>query len=763
MRKHHLLRLPCAALLAFLFLCAAPSLRAQDIKLVSGVVKDRTEGTALRGVIVYAFNTVPEAEDAIDEIKRVREAQGFLDIHAPSMETDTEGYYEIHVATTGALVFFMEMADPVLEKVKGRLEINTTLMVGKVLDEAVVQAEGGAEPQFDIPEFDGESIQGGVKFPIEPRTGRSDARLVFQTYLYDATAKDTVLFRAPKVMDGPQYHMTQLRRMGYDPQYDPLYALADKDDTLGINTTAVSWHDTVAIPVPKHVYFYNCKMWMEDYNCVYFRIRDTTIFRSDRVRQPMKFLDYSVHEYYLDPNEYRKKARREQRETGGEINVNFPIGKDKLDPEDEVSNASLAKLRAELMDIVDGEGTTLKQFHVMGVASPDGVYDKNLDLAQRRMNNIMSEILSVIPRYFLERTLRTQKARVASWQEVAELMRRDSLMEHAAQVQAIADKYPKSMDTQMSKIRILPFYDSEIKPILPKLRSVNYKSVIEVYRELTPEEILDRYEHDADYRSGRKDFALYEYWHLFNMVKNEDELIELYKRAYDASSLTSELWALPANNLAAAYIRRDIADTTILAPFIDLRWHVNYDTYFNGQLQSRKNQEQIVANQVIMLLKSNKLVRAGQMAMILPDDRYHELKLFTRCLAGYWKKDRQLREEIIATSPRNAVVMYLAAGQVHQAKAALEQLDPEDPVTMYLTAQVMCRSYKNYFDMDYLDMYSMELFSDAEKAADLLARLFRKDPSYIEIAQGDFDIFEKVLEKALDYYRNGTTLDSLLS
>ena len=732
---------------------------AQDIKLVTGTVTERTDGRALSDVMVYCFNTVPEAQDAMDYIKKVREEQGYLFVEAPMVETDSEGYYEIHVAGSGALVFFMEMADPVLEKVNGRLKIDISLLVGEVLDESKVTAEGGAEPVFDIPEFDGESIKGGVKFPIEPRTGKPDARLVFQTYMVDVEAKDTVLFRAPRVLDGVEYHQTQLRRMGFDPDYDPLYNIAEHDDTLSLQTTSISWKDSVALPNPKKVYFYNCKMWAEDYNMVYFRIKDTTIFRSDRVRHPMKFLDYSVDAFYLDPDQYRKKAHREQRETSGEINLNFPLGKDTVDPEDSVSAASLDKLRDELLAIVTSDGTTLKQFHVTGVASPEGGYARNKDLAQRRMNNIMQEITRVIPRYNLDRCLKTQTARVAGWDEVADILYADSLKEEAARVREISERYSSSMDVQMQHISALPYYKDIIKPRLPKLRSVNYTSVVEVYRELTPEEILDRYLHDKDYRSGRKEFELYEFWHLYNMVKDEDQLIDLYKRGIERSR-SSELWALPACALSAEYIKREIADTTILAPFIDLRYKLEYQPTFNGKKLPMKNQREIIANQAIMMMRSNKFARAGQLALKLPDDEtYHNLKLFTKCLAGYWKRDKELRNEIIATSPRNAVVMYLAIDKVHQAQAYLDKLSPDDPVTLYLKAQVMCRLYKNYYDMDYLDVYSMEMFSDAEKAADYLAKCFRKDSSYIDIARGDYDIFEKLFEKAMHFYENGEELD----
>ena len=92
----------------------------------------------------------------------------------------------------------------------------------------------------------------------------------------------------------------------------------------------------------------------------------------------------------------------------------------------------------------------------------------------------------------------------------------------------------------------------------------------EIFRELTPEEILSRYENDKDYRTGKKKFALYEYWHLFRLVKDAKELEDLYRRAYeDSKEIEGQPWILPANNLAVSYLKRDTVDVSILEPFID--------------------------------------------------------------------------------------------------------------------------------------------------------------------------------------------------
>jgi hypothetical protein len=49
-----------------------------------------------------------------------------------------------------------------------------------------------------------------------------------------------------------------------------------------------------------------------------------------------------------------------------------------------------------------------------------------------------------------------------------------------------------------------------------------------VKRILEPHEILKKYQEDSLFRIGKKYMTLNEYWHLFNLVKDEKELESLY-------------------------------------------------------------------------------------------------------------------------------------------------------------------------------------------------------------------------------------------
>lgn len=733
---------------------------AQQRIKVSGTITNKTDDNKpLTDVIVYAYGTPAEADDAFKGYMAAKEDGSYWD---PGLVfeayPDASGYYEIDAYDTGALFYYPTgLADPIVVRINGRMEINVQFDVAIVLDNSIVTAETGSKPVIDPPEIYGNNVSCGATYPFKERLGKTNARLVVQTYLLAGNEVDTLEYRPPIVYDGEQYHDTQLRRMGYDPTLDPLYCIADSLPRLTDSTMFVSWKDTVFLDNPNELMYCKAKIWTEDYNMVLYE-DSLKIFNTGRVRRPMKFLEYSFSEYSLDPSDFEKKPRRELRNASTNIDVNFIVGKAEIDPKDTTSIASLEKIKQEMIDVITTEGSTLKEFHILGVASPDGTYAKNVDLSNKRMKFVEEQVKSVLPKRVLDRTIKTSNSRVASWLEVADLLESDSLVAEAAAVRKLVEANPNSMDAQWGKIRQLPYYKSQISPRLPKLRSVAFEYKNEIFRKLTPEEILDRYNNDVDYRSGRKAFALYEYWHLFDMVKNTDELELLYKRAIaDSKKAEGRVWPLPANNLAVSYIRRGVCDTTVLASLIDEREKVN--RVIRNKLNPKEideiiNIEQIVANQVIMFLNADKYMRAMEVASILPDEKYELLKAVTRCLAGYFRDNKteegkRVFNVVRNSTPRNKVVMNLAVGNIGLAKAALKALPEDDPVTQYLNAQVLCRSHDNVNGLKNAIVDYVTYDSEYDLAKKYLRKCFELDPSYIKVAEADWDIYEELVKDAL--------------
>lgn len=749
----------CLTILLLALQLFALPLGAQEMKRVTGHIVDKTTGKPIDlkqvSVSVYGFNTVAQAEDVKKQMDD--DENTFV---APDAQAfpDDNGYYEITIPETGALIFKADMKPAVLEKVNYRLEINVKIEMGNYIRTSTITAVrdqvGVLDPQGDI---EGNWLKARSTIALPENSGKTNARMIVQPILIDGVTKDTLRYLKPTVMDGQEYRVTQLRRMNYNADNDPLNRWLSPD-TLTSAAQIVNWADTIYLENPGKNYQVKGIIQLEDYNLPYFK--KEYFLASSRLRRPLRFLEYSMEPYMLDPEQYRERAKREKRNTAGNMSLNFMVGKAQLAADDEEGRRQIDSVKSVLLDIIHGEGSQLKEFHITGTASPDGPYAGNMNLAKKRMEYALNQIVSVLPKNVRDRVYMTTTATVAPWTAVAELLEADSLTVEAKAIRDIVSNNPGTPDRQWGKIRALPYYRSLIVNYLPRLRSVRYQYGYEIFRELTPEEILERYRNDEDYRSGRKKFALYEYWHLFQLVKEPEELEKLYKRAYDESiEANGRPWILAANSLAASYIARGVADTTLLRDFIDLQTPVvNYHLMrMNGNGYEIVNPEAVVANQMIMYVMTNNFRKAGQLTNILPDnDRNRLVRAYALCLGGYYKggntpeqrrRAREVFETVSESSPLNKVVLCLAMNTKTYdslAEEAMSALPGDSALTDYLWAVIYGR--KGARTQDFMDDMASE---------DYLVACFHKDPSYIDIAAGDGDIVETIMKSARDRYENG--------
>ena len=255
------------------------------------------------------------------------------------------------------------------------------------------------------------------------------------------------------------------------------------------------------------------------------------------------------------------------------------------------------------------------------------------------------------------------------------------------------------------------------------------------------------------------------------MVKDKDELFELYKRAYKASKEANAKgipWALAANNLAVAYLERDMVDTTILSPLINVGFRINLETKrADGTVSSVINPDAAVANQIAMLLKSNNYSRASVLVQILPNtEKFKMIKALTMCLCGRYKGGSTVAEQernmeyfntIANSSPRNKVVMYLAMqnaafdGFAEQAVMALPQ---DDVLTDYFWTVINCRKAARLSAAG--DTFGA--FMAEDEAIYKLQTAISKDKNYYYIAKTDKDISEsvfKVIDEDMAKAKNG--------
>ncbi|MGL5958321.1 MAG: hypothetical protein ACRCZZ_06990 [Phocaeicola sp.] len=741
--------LKVSLLLLVLGLLLPTSLAAQRIQTISGRVLDKESKKPFRdaAVFIYAFNTVAEAEDAFQILNSDAGVAAVI-ISEEQEVADQSGNYEIRVPDNGALIFKVDMSKPIMEKVEGRLEINVLLDAGLVLEDVTITGTlQDIKPTPKAPTMIGNKLILYGTFPIPAQFGKSNARLIIQPYVIDCETQDTIFYNRPLVYDGEEYRFTQNRRMAFDDSRDILTQFV-QEEKLTEKYMSIDWNDTVVVPDPKRNYNGTATVLLEDYTQIYFC--KSMLINTCEMKRPFKFLEFSFGQRVLNDEDYRERPKREKRNTSGNISLSFLVAKAELDSTNPENDIQLNKLKSDILEIINGEGTSLKEFHITGISSPEGSYSSNLNLAHRRVAFAQNSITSVIPKQMLARVYQNPQAKVAGWDQVAELLK-DTLPELSERIQAVVNQ-SSNPDMQFSKISRMPEYSTVIKDVLPKLRTVKYEYKHEIFRELNPEEILHKYLNDADYRSGKKAFALYEYWHLFRMVKDTKELEELYKRAYrESEESNGQPWILAANNLAVSYLQRDTCDISILAPFIDKRTKgVNVTrTRMDGITREIINPEEVVGNQLAMSILSNDYEEASILAQILPNTPANEKMIaFARCLGGYFrggdtpeerKQSRNNFDLVRQSSPINNVVMQLAMenrGNNALAEQGLKDIDFESPIRWYLKAIVENRKGDVGF----------------EEAKNALIQCYKRDEKYITIAEQDGDIGKDLFEYSLEMY-----------
>ncbi|WP_288314600.1 hypothetical protein [uncultured Mediterranea sp.] len=732
---------------------------AQQIKIVYGKVLNKPEGKnkgepfpANEKVYIFAFNTVAAARDAKKEL----ESGNATILSDASTVAGQDGYYEIRVAENGALIFRVAMKTE-LREVNYNSEINMNIDGGIMLGQVTVTgARPTPKPDPEAGTIEGNNFLVDVPIPMPQQFGQPNRRLIIQPYLIDCNTEKVLQYMKPVVMDGEEFSLTQERRMSFDMKNDILSKYIDRKRALSDQAFTINIKDTVHVDDPRRMYSARCKLMLTDYTHTAFE--EDYQLTTCKIRRPLQFLEFSFPDFQLDPNKYKEQPRREKRNTAGNISLTFLVGKAELDPEDPANEEQLSKLKNDLLEIVNGEGTTLKEFHITGVASPEGRYASNLALAKQRTNFAQQQISSVVPRSIMSRVYQNHQTRVATWEEVADLLLSDSLVKESEEVRAIAQKY-KNPDAQYAAISKLPYYATTIKDRLPRLRTVHYEYIHEIFRELNPDEILDRYRHDPEYKSGKKQFTRYEYWHLFQMIKDPKEAEKLYLRAYnetksyDPDPAKRKPWILAANNLAVSYLRRDTFDTSILYPLIDLTRKVNQIDRFNDGIsvtETEVNPEIIVANQLAMYIRANNFSDASILARMLPDkEEFKMIKAYARCLGGYYKggstvqemeERKQVFQLVKNSSPLNNVVMCMAMNSpAYNAEAmeALAQLPQTEPLTLYLKAVLSDRQNGEAGWME---------------TALILYQVFSMEPKFIKIAINDGDIKKELLEFYEDVY-----------
>ena len=484
----------------------------------------------------------------------------------------------------------------------------------------------------------------------------------------------------PYLMDGERYHKTQHRKMGFSPEdYDPMerYVKAQKVRTRDKDTIQIHIYEELNHIKPNTFYPVWSYKWYENYGSL---VKGDTVlldngYRHDRTQ----FLDYSFPEVDIQRKFYQKNPRPDLDEGSAELHIEFVRGEAEILSSDSSGLAQLREITRTLEKIYQDNDARLYYVHIRGYASPEGGRSVNESLCRRRAGYLQHQLIA-----HLGGTSSDIEGVVASWLDVAKLLRRDSISdpENMIRAQQIEEIVASSTNEVLvdAKIQALPLArylkEHEEKYYKP-LRKVEISYEYKQQRILNREEVIERYE-----RTGEVSFP-YQYAYLFDYLKDRPkELGEVARKAMQERETTGKPWPLAAYYLAKSYTARNMCDTLILKPYISLNGREFYEevpgssirrkyaksllnaTHVNenGRMIQIVNDEGIVIQQILMFLKADMINDAYRLAdNLLPeeDSRFALPKMMLKCRCDGWNEE-EVRDMVASTSDWNRVVVYAA-------------------------------------------------------------------------------------------------------
>lgn len=452
------------------------------------------------------------------------------------------------------------------------------LKIGAVKITGNLEARKRLQPRPSITKVKGDTIMTVCQFPIDTLL-RKDVRVIVQPFFLDSTVHRKY-YTEPYVLDGKEYHTTQIRMYDYkigdkfsgvlpdriqresNPVYDPLYNnIVVKNDSLHFvgKTKSRSYHvkdrfynDSVVYrsadvskskwgvlaEVPMmlvantklrndHLWCAGAEVSFENYTKL-LHLAKGELF-SMGLRNPMRFFEYRLKgtELREDTAIWYPIPNLAKQEKSDQIHVRFAKSKSTIDMSDSLTNIELQKLKASIDGILSDEDAQFRDVTIVGTASPEGSYGYNQKLASDRMGTLLNWIRERIPESKRAYMYPKKDGRVAQWSEVAELMRKDSLISEAEVIENIVAKYSKE-DTRGREIRKLAFYQTIEDRYLPQLRKVEYKLGYSIDRALNYEEILRRLKDNPSFSPSP-----YESFLLYRNEKDPARRLELCKLAYE--------------------------------------------------------------------------------------------------------------------------------------------------------------------------------------------------------------------------------------
>lgn len=700
-----------------LMLLAVMSVAAQDIIRVKGQVVDQKTGQPITEPITIL-------DDETNEV--IVQA------------TDKDGKFAADMLDNITLRFqgiCLEKSKKV--KLKGQTQLVVKLELAdiwKTLGEAEKVVERiDDRPTFEDADMDmnGNWLRYTVAGQIPEDIFSSRSRYVVQPVIHNST-RNTDILGKPVVVDAGSYNRTQNRLYAYEidaSDGDPLaknITVRGKNDSTQFKNKKfqLSYRDSIYLDNPKDECFAHVYAFVENYRRI--TRRDTTTIGFGK-KNPLRWFDYSLTTSELTDSVYYPIPQISPKIDKGNIDLRFAIGATAFDANDPHNSAEIKKIVAQAQAIQSQQGNKLKVLSIASSSSPDGGYQSNLNLAKKRMDYVVEYLKEQIPEKARKGMGFKRNPSVASWHEVAEMMRKDSLYEEAEMVERVDEKFKDPLKSRT--MRKLDFYDELLeKKYLPMLRKVTYEMSYIVKRHLTIAEIK------ALYNENYKQLLRYEF---FALSRAEQDPVQREKILRQALEVYPD-FTLAANDLSALLTQKGEPDPEILEPFAgsSKRLPKFDETKEDVKVPARKKAlETINCNQIAALIMAGQYTKADTLSFYLEKldvDKTENTRYVLALNDIFNGRIEKHFAEMAATGKRNEVVMLLAmknkAKELERAKQALEasmEMPDDDPITHYLRA--IC--YNRIGTTD-----------DIAKAEDELAKAVEMDPKLEETALTDGDL-----------------------
>lgn len=487
----------------------------------------------------------------------------------------------------------------------------------------------------------------------------------------------------PYIIDGENFSKTQLRKKGYDAKHDPLDAYVDKsqrvkthdekNDTLGFHIFEVLKPTKPDALYPTYGY-----RWHENYGNLV--LDSTVLIDAGYATFPMRFIDFAFPEVDINTANYHIAPRREAQQGNAQLKIEFVTGKAEVLPTDSVGLQNLYNITHSLENIYNEPSASLFSVKIHGYASPEGGRAANESLCRQRASYLLQKVGTR-----LGGVSKDVEGSVASWKDVADLLRNDSVadpenLNRAKQIEDIiaASGNDAQIDAKMAVSPLYKFLKEHEDKYYKPLRKVVISYEYTMQRVLSREEVIERYEQ-------KKEASLpYQYEYLFEYLKDKPKELEpLAKKALanGPQTGTGKPWPLAAYYLAKCYTARDTCDASLLQPYIaytdeEAGKEVPYSRFLrscstllnckhydeDGIFLQHMNDEGIVLQQISMLVKANRILDAFRLSdNLLPDEdsRYTQPKAVLECMDGSWTVP-EVRRIVAGTSDWNKVVVYTA-------------------------------------------------------------------------------------------------------